>query len=82
MIPGSEQTSYGGAALTDDGVAEMVTIATINYSIRDHTGSAVRASGQLFQVSVNTYGTLTSAVTGFDLLYNQVPCAGTGNAVD
>ena len=83
MIPGSQWTSYGGAALVDDAVAASTPGGSpaIAKATRDETPSAVRASGQLFQISVNTYDS-AATILGFDLLYNQVPCGGTGNPLD
>ena len=70
-IPGSTHGDYGGIVLTD----EATTIA----NDKDITGAAVRATGQLFHIQVNTYGTnaatAAAPITGFHLVWNQVPCS-------
>jgi len=74
-IPGTVNTNYGGIVLTDDANAIAASKETV--------GSAIRATGQLFHVQVNTNGanaaTATIAITGFHLVWNQLPCSNTFN---
>ena len=72
FIPGSTNGEYGGIVLTDDNESAIA-------NDKDTTGGAIRATGQLFQVLVNTYGTNSATaaapITGFHLVWNQVPCS-------
>ena len=72
FIPGSTHGEYGGIVLTDDSESAIA-------NNKDTTGGAVRAVGQLFQVLVNTYSansaTAAAPITGFHLVWNQVPCS-------
>ena len=60
---------YGGDALSDN--HELAAAATS----RDHTDGAILATGQRFQISVNTYDA-DASTTGYHLVWNQVPCGG------
>jgi len=66
-IPGSGFTSYGGLALVDDFQAIAADKDTT-------AGAAVTTTGATFTLGFTTV-TAASAITGFDLVYQQVPCA-------
>ena len=72
-IPGSQSTVYAGGTLSED--------FTGTAALRDHTSGTVRATGQVFHVTVNTYDA-AAAVLGFSLVYTQLPCAGTSTNSD
>lgn len=52
--------------------------ATIADNI-DEESSTVEAYGMPFTLAVNGYGVADAQVMGFNLVYNQLPCGGSGN---
>ena len=73
-IPGSVNGLYGGLAFSDDAQSIAANI--------DETSSSIQAFGMPFSITVNSYGTISTAISGalgFNLVYNQVPCGGSNN---
>ena len=70
-IPGSANQLYGGLHLSDDPTTIAANI--------DEVSSGVQAFGMPFQLTVNSYGVADAAVMGFNLIYNQLPCASITN---
>jgi len=73
-IPGSVNGLYGGLAFSDDAQAIAANI--------DETSSSIQAFGMPFSITVNSYGTISTTISGalgFNLVYNQIPCGGSNN---
>ena len=67
QIHGANCINYSGGVLNDE--------CTTTAADRDAVAGIVRATGQVFQLEVNTMQTVTASNTiGFSLVYHQIPC--------